>query len=193
MIVYLVRHGQTDWNNEKRMQGHRDIPMNEAGLQQIRELAERLAKAGIVFDRLIASPLDRAKTTAEIIAEKTGFTGNIEFDWDFIERDCGLLEGVVWTPELDLDDPKYNMETIPEMTERARNTLKKYDFGEDERVMIVSHGAILTAVRTVLSDDTMDFFDRTEPIIQGNVLCCEKREGKETVFYNLFKLEKNGR
>ncbi len=42
MIFYLVRHGQTDWNNEKRMQGHMDIPMNEEGIRQINELAEAL-------------------------------------------------------------------------------------------------------------------------------------------------------
>ena len=42
MRFYLVRHGQTDWNNEKRFQGHRNIPMNEAGIQQIQELADQI-------------------------------------------------------------------------------------------------------------------------------------------------------
>ena len=73
MIFYLVRHGQTDWNNEKRMQGHMDIPMNEEGIRQINELAEGLIKEGIIFNRLISSPLDRARKSAEIIVEKTGF------------------------------------------------------------------------------------------------------------------------
>ena len=112
MIFYLVRHGQTDWNNEKRMQGHMDIPMNEEGIRQINELAEGLIKEGIIFNRLISSPLDRARKSAEIIVEKTGFKDGILFDDDFIERSCGILEGEVWTPELNLEDPKYKVETI---------------------------------------------------------------------------------
>ena len=53
--------------------------------------------------------------------------------------------------------------------------------------MIVSHGAFLTAVRTVLSDNKIDYWDKTIPVIQGNILCCEKEEGKEAVFYNMFE------
>ena len=73
MIIYLVRHGQTDWNNERRMQGHKNIPMNKVGIQQINDLADKIVEAGLRFDRLISSPLDRARKSAEIIANKTGF------------------------------------------------------------------------------------------------------------------------
>ncbi len=186
MLFYLVRHGQTDWNNEKRMQGHMNIPMNDVGIQQIKDLADQMVRDKVRFDRLIASPLDRAKQSAEIIAEKTGFKDEIVFDDDFIERDCGLLEGEVWYPELNLEDPKYKMETISELCERAQRALDKYDFAADEKIMIVAHGAILTAVRTVLSDYKIDYYDRTEPVIQGNILCCKKEEGKETSFFNMF-------
>ena len=186
MFIYLVRHGQTDWNNERRMQGHKNIPMNEVGIQQINDLADRIVETGLRFDRLISSPLDRARKSAEIITEKTGFNGDIEIDDDFIERSNGLLEGEVWTPDLDFDDPKYKIESIPDLCKRAERALEKYSFGKDERVMIVSHGAILSAVRTVLSDYKIDFFDNTVSVIQGNILCCEKEDGKETSFYNIF-------
>ena len=186
MLFYLVRHGQTDWNNEKRMQGHMNIPMNDVGIQQIKDLADQMVRDKVRFDRLIASPLDRVQQSAEIIAEKTGFKDEIVFDDDFIERDCGLLEGEVWYPELSLEDPKYKMETISELCERAQRALDKYDFAEDEIIMIVAHGAILTAVRTVLSDYKIDYYDRTEPVIQGNILCCKKEEGKEASFFNMF-------
>ena len=183
MIFYLVRHGQTDWNNEKRMQGHADIPMNEAGIQQIRVLADRIVKEGIRFDRLISSPLDRARKSAEIIKEKTGFQEDIVFDDDFIERDCGMLEGEVWHPELDLEDPKYKVEPITELCDRAKRALGKYTFADDEKVMIVAHGAILAAVRTVLSDNRIEYYDRSVSIIQGKILCCEKVKGQDAVFY----------
>ncbi|MBQ7060788.1 MAG: histidine phosphatase family protein [Clostridia bacterium] len=186
MIFYLVRHGQTDWNNERRFQGQTDIPMNEAGIRQIGELADGLVRRGIRFDRLIASPLIRAKRTAEIIAERTGFPDDIVFDADFMERSCGALEGQLWTPELDYTDPAYGMETDRELLKRAGRALRKYAFTKDERVMIVSHGAMLYAVRTVLSDHKLGLDDRTAPVIQGNVLCCVKEEGRDAVFFNLF-------
>ncbi len=187
MIFYLVRHGQTDWNNEKRMQGHTDIPMNDTGVKQISDLGDKIVEKGIRFDRLIASPLDRARKSAEIIADKTGFKEEIIIDGDFIERSCGILEGEIWTPELNLEDPKYEVETISELCKRAQRALDKYEFDENESVMIVSHGAILTAVRTVLSDYTIDYFDRAEPVIQGNILCCERKEGEGMSFKNLFE------
>lgn len=186
MIIYLVRHGQTDWNNERRFQGHRDIPLNEAGIRQINDLADKIAGEKIVFDKLITSPLDRAGKSAEILAQKTGFNKEIIIDEDLIERDCGALEGVVWSPDLNPDDPKNKMETIPDLCERAKRAIEKYNFSEDEKIMIVSHGAILTAVRTALSGNRIDYFDNSIPVIQGNVLCCRIEKGKDTEFFNLF-------
>ena len=136
--------------------------------------------------RLIASPLDRARQSAEIIAETTGFPKGVTVDDGFIERDCGALEGAVWRPGLDPEDPGCGMETRREVCERAERALGKYAFAEDERIMIVSHGAMLAALRTVLSDYKLDYWDRTVPVVQGNILCCVKDAGKETEFYNLF-------
>ena len=186
MILYLVRHGQTDLNTQKRFQGQMNTPMNEVGIQQIKDLADKMVKEGITFDKLIASPLDRARMSAEIIAEKTGFSGDIIIDPDFIERSWGALEGVAWQPGLNLDDPQYHMETIPDLCDRAKRALEKYAFSQDEKILIVSHGAMLTAMKSVLSDYKLDFHDRTVPIIQGNILCCVKEEGKEAVFFNVF-------
>ena len=56
----------------------------------------------------------------------------------------------------------------------------------DEKVMIVSHGATLTALRTVLSDFKIEMFDSAYPVIQGNVMCVEKEAGKEAKIYNVF-------
>ena len=186
MIFYLVRHGQTDWNNERRFQGQLDIPLNETGIQQIRELADRIVEAGVRFDTMLASPLIRARKSAEIIAEKTGFQKEIIFDELLMERYCGILQGEIWHPGLDLDDPKYEMETIPELCDRAERALGRYTFSDDERIMIVSHGGLLTALKAVLSDHKMDYRNKSVPVIQGNVLCCVKEKGQEAVLYNLF-------
>ena len=59
--IYLLRHGQTDWNVEGRLQGRKNIPMNSAGVKQMLEIAERLQKMNFCVDQIISSPLDRAK------------------------------------------------------------------------------------------------------------------------------------
>lgn len=173
MIFYLIRHGQTDWNKEKRLQGQKDIPMNDEGIKQMEELSEKMAALDLKADRIICSPLNRAQVSAGIIADRIRFKDEIIYDPDFIERDFGLLEGVVWSPELNLNDPKYNAESVQDICDRAKRALEKYDFSESEKVIIVAHGAILSAVKSVLSGGLLDYDDRTVPIIQGNVLCCE--------------------
>lgn len=75
MLIYVVRHGQTDWNAERRLQGQKDIPLNPIGREQARlngiDLAEILKVEGIPFD-FVASPLTRTRQTMEIIREAMG-------------------------------------------------------------------------------------------------------------------------
>ncbi len=66
----MARHGETDWNRESRFQGHADTTLNEAGREQARQLAERLAAEDITA--VYASPLLRARETADIVAERLG-------------------------------------------------------------------------------------------------------------------------
>ena len=65
MKIYLIRHGETDWNLEQRLQGATDIPLNENGLELARETAQGLKE--VPFDLIYTSPLKRAKQTAEIL------------------------------------------------------------------------------------------------------------------------------
>ena len=67
MKLYMVRHGETDWNKAKKVQGRADIPLNAYG----RELAEKTAEGlrGIPFDLAYTSPLSRAKETAQIVLQ----------------------------------------------------------------------------------------------------------------------------
>ena len=62
MLVYFIRHGQTDWNAQRRFQGSKDIPLNEAGRAQAQEIASRFEHT--TFSRIYHSPLARAAQSA---------------------------------------------------------------------------------------------------------------------------------
>lgn len=70
MNIYLVRHGQTSWNRDGRLQGLSDIPLNWAGIRQSRRLAEWHRKTRV--KRIVSSPLLRARRTAQILGERDG-------------------------------------------------------------------------------------------------------------------------
>lgn len=90
MHLLLIRHGETDWNNERRIQGNTDTPLNANGIAQAKQLAARIA--GEKIDALYASPLARARVTAEIIAEKSGVA--LILDDRLKEKGLGDLEGL---------------------------------------------------------------------------------------------------
>ncbi len=94
MIIYIVRHGQTDYNVEGRYGGRIDVPLNDTGIKQAQELHEKLKD--IKFDLVYSSPLQRAIKTAEIICDN-----EIIKDDRIIERDNGELEGKLKT-EIDV-------------------------------------------------------------------------------------------
>jgi len=88
--IVLVRHGETDWNRERRFQGHADMPLNDTGRQQARELADVLR--GEELAAVYTSPLRRASETAEIVAEHLG----LETRWleGLREIDVGDWQGL---------------------------------------------------------------------------------------------------
>ncbi len=65
MVIYLIRHGETDWNTKRLLQGATDIPLNQNGIEVAQLTAEGLCD--VVFDVIFTSPLKRARQTAEII------------------------------------------------------------------------------------------------------------------------------
>ena len=95
-MIYFVRHGSTDWNEninemgkrDPKLQGRADIPLNEKGIGQAFQLAESLKD--IKFDRVLCSPLTRTRQTCEII---NNGKYPIEIDERLIERDFGEYEG----------------------------------------------------------------------------------------------------
>ncbi len=88
---YFLRHGQTAWNVEGRFQGHTDIPLNELGLAQAHDAAKILVRCPV--DLVVASPLIRARRTAEIVSDQLGRP--LLFDDELKERHFGAFEGLI--------------------------------------------------------------------------------------------------
>jgi 2,3-bisphosphoglycerate-dependent phosphoglycerate mutase len=151
----LARHGETDWNSERRWQGHADQPLNAVGRGQARELAETLADRAI--DVVYASDLVRAHETAVIVADRLGLP--VEVDAGLREVDVGDWAGRLLT-EIERDDPEAfrrwqhgqkawnDGESYEEMGERVVATLLRIAARHPaETVLVVTHGGSIRACR----------------------------------------------
>jgi broad specificity phosphatase PhoE len=92
-ILFLFRHGETDWNREGRLQGHTDTPLNPTGLAQAEALSEKLRPHRL--DAVVSSDLSRAWTTARIVADTLGVP--LFADPALRETNVGAAEGLLWT------------------------------------------------------------------------------------------------
>ena len=91
-LLFLFRHGETDWNREGRLQGHTDTPLNASGLAQAEALTEKLRPHRL--DAVVSSDLSRALTTARIVADALGVP--LLADPGLRETDVGAAEGLLW-------------------------------------------------------------------------------------------------
>ena len=90
-MLYIVRHGQTDWNNLDKIQGVADVPLNDIGRAQANIAADRLARFN--FEYIVSSNLSRATETANIIGNKLNL--RVEYDARLREYDFGKLTGMI--------------------------------------------------------------------------------------------------
>ena len=162
---YLVRHGETDWNSESRIQGQADPPLNGAGREQARAVAERLA--GVTFAAAYASDLGRVRETAAAVVR--GRRLHVTELPELREKRFGEWEGLTFT-EAEAHDPEryrrifraatYDGETAPpdgesdlQMLRRmagVANRLRCAHAGRDENILVVGHGGSLCALIVAL-------------------------------------------
>jgi len=146
--ILLVRHGETDWNRERRVQGHSDTPLNDTGRVQARALAAELA--GERIDAVYSSDLARAYETARIVADARGL--GVTALRDFRERHFGTWEGMTDDEVLErfphaAGGPWGDAETVDEMAGRVFDALQRIaDAHPDGHVLVVSHGGPLRSV-----------------------------------------------
>jgi probable phosphoglycerate mutase len=142
-VFAFIRHGQTDWNRDHKLQGSSDIPLNDLGRQQAHESADLLRGKG--WQVIVSSPLMRARETAQIIADDLGLELGPAYD-ALVERDYGELEG--WNDEdiiaryPNRDYP--GAESLASTVSRGTSALARIaDDYRDANVMIVCHGTII--------------------------------------------------
>jgi len=141
----LARHGRTALNAEGRLRGLADPPLDEAGAGEVARLADDLAAWRP--EQVLCSPLQRARSTARAIAERSGLT-ELE-DARFNDRDYGP-----WTGEIKAEvverfgsvDAAPGVEDLAVVLERARRGLAAIASGPLERVVVVTHDAVIRAL-----------------------------------------------
>jgi broad specificity phosphatase PhoE len=152
-IVGLLRHGQTDWNIDFRLQGITDIPLNETGLTQAREAASVLA--GTSWDVVLSSPLSRAFDTAKIVSAELGIQ-DVAIEPLLLERSFGEAEGLrheEWKEKYPDPNLVPGGESLVELRARSWQLLdalaERY---QGQRVLTVSHGALIRKLVKLVSN-----------------------------------------
>lgn len=159
--MWLIRHGQTDWNLKGIYQGQSDIPLNDTGIGQAKDLAASLSS--MRFDAIYASDLMRARDTASIIADVIGLP--VQLDARLREINQGVWEGqsieevrVKYTPDFSRN-PKYILtpraegaESLAQVITRMVQAANEYhDRHNGGRVLLATHGLSAAALYAVVN------------------------------------------
>jgi probable phosphoglycerate mutase len=166
--ICLIRHGETAWNTERRLQGHTDIPLNVRGALQARQMAQALQDIKLTFDVLYTSDLKRASDTANAIVELFGIEAQV--DSALRERHFGALQGLsipeapalrpdIWQAHIarDLEHDLEGGESIQQFALRVQNALEKIQVRHTGKtILIVSHGGTLDMMYRIASKQALN-------------------------------------
>ena len=151
--IILIRHGETEWNSQKRMQGHSNSDLSEVGRGQIQELGELMKN--VSFDHIYSSDSLRTRQTAEAITQYSGHT--LQFDQRIREKNLGVFEGLTSTEAKERHPEVYRLfktaganyvidegESTQQLLERALEFIEEIRLRHpQERVVMVTHGGVV--------------------------------------------------
>jgi uncharacterized phosphatase len=171
--LYLVRHGETDWNAQRRIQGSTDIPLNDIGRRQAETTGRLLARRA--WDGIYSSPLSRAYDTANIIAGELGMPSPERVD-AIVERNYGEAEGLNWEQieeRFPGKTPVPGRETHEQVAARAVPALIQLARANPgDALIVVSHGGV---IRSILN--SVDPGDTLGAITNGSIHSFEYIDG----------------
>lgn len=182
MKLYLTRHGETEWNVARKLQGWGDSNLTEEGTRRAIKLGERLVD--IDFDRIYSSPQGRALETARLIRGDKD-TKIVTHD-GLKELGLGLWEGMELDAIEDLYPNEYHLyrnkpneyeslegESFQDLFERVEAFLEEILAMDVENILIISHGITIKAIITIIKGLTLDEFSEL-PVLTGTALnICE--------------------
>lgn len=160
MNMYVVRHGQTDWNKENILLGSTNRPLNQTGIEQAYKLKEKLKD--VKFDHIISSSLERAAKTANIVSNN----GKIITNDNLKERDYGKLEGtkpknIAYYWDIKINSEEHSVENLKKFLTRIfiemDQIIKKYQ--KDENILIVTHYGVVMAIEAYFNEKFNYCFD----------------------------------
>lgn len=191
--IFYIRHGQTDWNKDMRLQGREDMEMNGEGISQANNCAEIILQCttlGFHPDIIFSSPLKRAKSTAEILSEKLGFLP-VEISEDIIERDYGELSGMTLqqrkTKFPNGERQAVGVEAVPDAGMRMkRSALSIYNKCKNGAIA-VTHGGVINAMFWYLTGSRTG----TGKNLTENCCVCIVAAGPSDVIPLAFNLKEN--
>jgi probable phosphoglycerate mutase len=151
--IILIRHGETDWNSQQRMQGHSNSDLSEVGRGQIQALGELMKN--VSFDHIYSSDSLRARQTAEAITQYSGHA--LQFDQRIREKNLGVFEGLTSTEAKERHPEIYRLfktaganyvidegESTQQLLERALEFIEEIRLRHpQERVVMVTHGGVV--------------------------------------------------
>ena len=164
----LVRHGETDWNAARRLQGHTDIDLNVRGLAQAKQMAHALKNINLQFDVLYTSDLQRAAKTAQAI--EALFNTSAIRNAALRERHLGALQGLttdeaptsepdLWKSHLsrNIEENLRDGESIQQFSDRIKKALEQIrEQHLGETILLVSHGGALDMMYRIASNQALD-------------------------------------
>lgn len=153
MNIYVIRHGQTDYNLKNLYQGQTDIPLNSKGIQQAKETSQKFKELKINVDVILASPLSRAQETAKYVSEAVGVS--LITEKGLIERSFGDMEGhpnredcnITMLLDYDKNYNICNVEPIQDLFKRVYSCMERIiEKYKNKDVVLVTHAGVAQAI-----------------------------------------------
>jgi len=167
MKLFLIRHGQTDWNLKGKIQGSCDIELNNTGIKQAKELSNKILEEPYKLSKIYSSPQRRAVKTAEILSHATNL--------DYIpiegleEMNLGEWEGLSWGEVKEKYPTEYEQwyinrrytkppkgESYQDMLERVLPAIHKIIKANCEDVVVVTHSAVIMSIQCYITNTSFD-------------------------------------
>lgn len=167
MKLYVLRHGETEYNKEGRFQGQNNISLNEEGKKQAEETKKELQN--IKFDKVFVSPLKRAIETAKIVVPNY----KIEIDNRIIERSFGKLEGEKSIIDYEERIKEFGIESIEDLEKRVKCFLKEIfkKAKKEENILVVTHGGVAQIINKLLEEDYNEINFKDFLLKNGKYIC----------------------